>query len=288
MIWLSGLLLLLGIFCLISTAQVPTPTDLSCIGSASATFPACDKANNRFSECGTITDQAKLVNCVILQGVCAQANYRAMSLLRSCEGEVQQCMLSNTFDSSFEEVIDEWHAKCDAKMASPVTTPPLPPLSTSIEAGVGLGVCSSIIESCNSWQRDASACKSSYTSSADILSCQCAPSLVSLASVCEYDGNVSCILTTAATTNLWEYRNCPSARNAMTAGVGSTSTSRVSTTGASADNTATQQPTFVLPSSTGTATATSGSAGAFDWRRLRIGLLVHCTLLVLSIIYYVD
>jgi len=128
------------------------------------------------------------------------------SLKIRCEGEVQQCILSNTFNSDFEEVISSWHEKCDPHTS--VTTPLIEPLSTTVNVGVGLGDCSSILESCNSWIRETSACKSSYTAMVDLNSCECQPSMISLASVCEYDGNVSCWLTSADSTNLWEYYNC--------------------------------------------------------------------------------
>jgi hypothetical protein len=35
--------------------------------------------------------------------------------------------------------------------------------------------------------------------------------MLSLASVCEVDGNRSCLLTSADLTRLWEYRSCPNA-----------------------------------------------------------------------------
>lgn len=130
----------------------------------------------------------------------------------SCKGEVRQCLLSNTFDSDFDQVIAAWHEKCDSHLSTPVTTPVI--AEPTITAGID--VCPSIIESCNRWIQETSACESSFTRGADINSCECRPSLVSLASVCEFDGNVSCSITTAESSNLWAWNNCPSLRGLPT------------------------------------------------------------------------
>ena len=53
------------------------------------------------------------------------------------------------------------------------------------------------------------------TGPADITSCRCQESIVSLALVCNIDGPNSCEGKTAITSNIWEFRNCEAATDIL-------------------------------------------------------------------------
>ncbi|KAH8762926.1 hypothetical protein BGZ57DRAFT_956266, partial [Hyaloscypha finlandica] len=260
MLLLSHTVIAVYLFQAYCMAQTSISPDI-CIVAVS--LSNCDKSYSKFAECSTITDQNELVACV-----CTQELFSAYV---SCEGEVRQCTLSNTYDSGFDQVIAAWHEKCDTHMSTPVTTPVIATPSMTL----GQEVCPSIIESCNSWIQETSACKSSFTREIDLTSCECRPPMISLASVCEFDGNVSCIGTTAELSNLWEFQNCPRATGLTTTSnaatiTGAESGDSTTSSGSSHGNTSpgtpiSITPTFGLPTSISTsATTTSGSGSVLS------------------------
>lgn len=133
---------------------------------------------------------------------------RALGLLYSCQGEVRECVRSNTFDVDFAGFLSAWHSACDRHLPGPLTTASLFSLSIVPKPEI----CGRFTDACSRWTRDFSGCMDGREEETATTSCACSTtSMLSLASVCEVDGNRSCLLTTADFTHLWEYRNCPNA-----------------------------------------------------------------------------
>jgi hypothetical protein len=122
-----------------------------------------------------------------------------------CREELRNCLKSTVVDGNFTVELDAWHSACDKKLPTPVTTPSY--ATTFITAN--LQSCNPIVASCSRWKASASACTSTYTAASDRLSCECEPSMISLGSVCQYDGSRLCEGKTAFITDLWEYSLCP-------------------------------------------------------------------------------
>jgi hypothetical protein len=115
--------------------------------------------------------------------------------------------------------------------------------------------CLSVESNCNAFGASTDSCVSAYTLSDALQSCWCQATILDLASRCEIDGSVSCLLQTPTTTNLWSYSHCRGSTMNLA------STSAISTTVI-----LTSQPpatsTALSPSSTAstvTATATPAS-----------------------------
>jgi hypothetical protein len=122
----------------------------------------------------------------------------------SCENEMRQCGQNYAFDSSAQQVLQNWHEDCDRFITFTPTTPPL----TSLTATFNQQICTALESSCQSFDVQYSSCTGSYTGSTDLTSCFCRPLMLSLASECLYDGNVSCKSTTAALSNIALYSQC--------------------------------------------------------------------------------
>jgi hypothetical protein len=122
----------------------------------------------------------------------------------SCENEMRQCGLNYAFDSSAQQVLQNWHQDCDSFITFTPTTPPL----TSLTATFNQQICTALESSCLSFDVEYSSCTDSYTAFTDLKSCICRPPMLSLVSECRYDGNISCKLTTAALSNIRLYSEC--------------------------------------------------------------------------------
>lgn len=124
--------------------------------------------------------------------------------LASCENEMRQCGQNYAFDSSAQAVLADWHSDCDTFITFSPTTPPL----TSLTATFNQQICTALASSCLSFDVESSSCSDSYTAFTDLKSCICRPSMLSLASECRYDGNISCKSTTAALSNIVLFSQC--------------------------------------------------------------------------------
>ncbi|OLN89644.1 hypothetical protein CCHL11_10035 [Colletotrichum chlorophyti] len=191
-----GLFLLLSLFSLSTLAASFTPSD--CVGTLSS-FPSCDKLDSILTKCNKVTGKQASIDCFCPQEV--------LDAYVGCKGEARQCVLSNTFDSSFDTEIANWHDACDPYLTQPATTPTIAaPTATLV-----VDKCRSYVESCAALSRVAAACTSSFTRPADVTSCRCQESAISLASVCEIDGSRDCLRQTPVTSSIWEFRNCDAA-----------------------------------------------------------------------------
>jgi hypothetical protein len=110
------------------------------------------------------------------------------------------------FDSQFDVKIQNWHAACDDRLTTTMTTPAEPTLTATYD----FGACNRLYQSCASADYETNQCSSKYlyTSSMSFTSCACQPRVYSLCSECQYNGNVSCKRTTAAESNIWGYSFC--------------------------------------------------------------------------------
>jgi hypothetical protein len=83
------------------------------------------------------------------------------------------------------------------------------PLVTSLATTYDVLNCESIGQSCLQVLQVSSTCSSMYALyTQDLDSCLCQSSILSLASVCEYDGNVSCKRTTANIQSVYGWGSC--------------------------------------------------------------------------------
>lgn len=131
--------------------------------------------------------------------------------LSRCKGEIRQCVLSNSFDSAIDDEIANWQEACSPYLPSDITTPSVAQPTRTLNGDT----CQTFIESCAHLSQSITSCSSAYTKPADITSCRCQSSLVSLASVCNLDGPESCIGTTAAMSDIWELQHCAAATQAF-------------------------------------------------------------------------
>jgi hypothetical protein len=125
----------------------------------------------------------------------------------SCQNDVTLCLGSHTFDSRFTELINEWHSHCDSRISFSASSPAASTLTTTYNTGA----CQSLYLSCARGDYETNQCSSSLmpASTTEYLSCVCQPRIYSLFSECMYNGNISCLATSAAESNILGYSICP-------------------------------------------------------------------------------
>jgi hypothetical protein len=111
------------------------------------------------------------------------------------------------FDSRFTELLNEWHTQCDSRVDFSATSPAIATLTTTYD----VAACNRLSLSCASGDYETNQCSSSFmpASTTAYLSCACRPSVYSLFSECMYNGNISCLATSAAESNILGYSICP-------------------------------------------------------------------------------
>ncbi|KAN0110870.1 hypothetical protein V8E51_007257 [Hyaloscypha variabilis] len=184
--------LLLNSFGQLSLAQY---TCLSSGHVVTTDLPSCDYLNNTYSSCNNVIGD-DLNNCVCTQ--------QLLSSIFDCESEYRICLDSHEEDNAMQQVLANWHSGCDKFITFSPTTPVLSTPTFTI----GNPACSAIESICTFGGSITRACKESFTASiqiASLSSCLCQSSLLSAASVCEYDGNITCnnFPATLADIDLW-------------------------------------------------------------------------------------
>jgi hypothetical protein len=124
--------------------------------------------------------------------------------IHSCDSEERLCLGSDVNDGSFQTYIRSWHSACDDVITFSPTTPAL----SSITVPYDPKFCNTVLSSCARASISAAGCDGSYTGQ-QYSSCICQPPLFSLQYTCEFLGNTSCLLTTAALTGMAAYGLCP-------------------------------------------------------------------------------
>lgn len=196
--------------------DLPNPSD--CVGKVDK-FPNCDSVNSISKKCSNLSKQ-ETIDCFCTQDLLnAYQGYvqglvsrlKMLTNLSRCKGEIRQCVLSNSFDSAIDDEIANWLEACSPYLPSDITTPSVAQPTRTLNGDT----CQTFIESCAHLSQSITSCSSAYTKPADITSCRCQSSLVSLASVCNLDGPESCIGTTAAMSDIWELQHCAAATQAF-------------------------------------------------------------------------
>ncbi|RFN50449.1 hypothetical protein FIE12Z_5313 [Fusarium flagelliforme] len=173
----------------------------NCVGKITE-FPNCDKANSIAIKCSNLSKQ-DTIDCFCTQEL--------LDAYVGCKGESRQCTLGNSHDSSVDDEIANWQDACGPYLSDDITTPTAPEATKTIDRDT----CQSIAESCAQSSQSVTSCSSAYSNAAEITSCRCQESIVSLASVCKIDGPNSCEGRMAITSNIWEFRNCEAATDVL-------------------------------------------------------------------------
>lgn len=124
-----------------------------------------------------------------------------------CKDDVRRCIESHMFDAQFDYRVKNWHDTCDSRLtSSALTTPPV----TSLTATYDFGACERLHGSCISADYETNKCSQIFmpSSSLSYVSCACQPPVYSLMSECQYNGNISCMRTSAAESNIYGYSIC--------------------------------------------------------------------------------
>lgn len=110
------------------------------------------------------------------------------------------------FDSQFDLKIAQWHAKCDPRISTFMTTPSASTITTTYD----FFACGRLQQSCISGDYETNKCSEKHlpTSSLSYAPCVCQPPIYSLFSECQYNGNISCKQTTAHESNILGYSVC--------------------------------------------------------------------------------
>lgn len=106
-----------------------------------------------------------------------------------------------------------WHDWCSDYITFVPTTPILdnpPTTAPTIVGGVLEPLCSDLRTSCAAWSEAEANCLNIDPSAtaASFYECACQTSLLSLASVCLYDGNTTCLGSSTALSNIPLYGIC--------------------------------------------------------------------------------
>lgn len=107
------------------------------------------------------------------------------------------CHQNDQFDYYAETLMQTWHTQCDTYITFTPTTPVLSNPTTTrptLVAGTIQPFCTNFLTSCASWSLAEARCWAlDYEMTASsALDCACSTSLLSLASVCLYDTNITC------------------------------------------------------------------------------------------------
>lgn len=127
----------------------------------------------------------------------------------SCWNEWRICQNSNEGDHNAQSVLSNWHSQCD-NIATP-TTPSLTTLPASVSQ-CPVQVRQQFQAACTQVIAAGNACYAQYpalSQSVPYSSCVCQTSILSLASVCEYDGNKTCLGRTPTLSDIPLWSFCP-------------------------------------------------------------------------------
>ncbi|CCF45727.1 hypothetical protein CH063_00571 [Colletotrichum higginsianum] len=172
-----------------------------CVGDIKE-FPNCEKADAIARKCSNLPKQ-ETIKCFCTQDL--------LNAYVGCKGEFRQCALGNSFDSASDDQIALWQDTCGPYLPKDITTPVAPTATRTLDDDA----CKSAVESCAQLSQSITSCSSAYTKPAELTSCRCQESLVSLASACDVNGRQSCVGVMLTTSNIWEFRNCEAATSIL-------------------------------------------------------------------------
>ncbi|KAF1994383.1 hypothetical protein P154DRAFT_476076 [Amniculicola lignicola CBS 123094] len=196
---LYTLLIALGaLFCLVYAGFVP-PAEWCLPTAHLKELSGCIAMTDKEDECGAKESEKEKLDCYCTQEM--------LSSYFACKDDIRRCLESNMFDNQFDTRVRRWHEACDSRFTTTaLSTPPV----TSLTATYDFGACERLKGSCISADYETNKCSETFlpTSSLSYLSCACQPPVYSLFSECQYNGNVSCMRTTAAESNILGYSVC--------------------------------------------------------------------------------
>ncbi|KIW90034.1 uncharacterized protein Z519_09464 [Cladophialophora bantiana CBS 173.52] len=140
---------------LCSSGFVP-PAEFCLLDSGLKELSGCIKWTDLSDECGAKDSEEVKLECV-----CAQ---EYLSSLYDCESDVQKCLASHVFDNQFQAEINEWHRRCDSRVSSTMTTPPLPTITQTYD----FGACSRLYQSCLKGDYETRLCSNKYLPSSSL------------------------------------------------------------------------------------------------------------------------
>ncbi|KAK1573460.1 uncharacterized protein LY79DRAFT_568604 [Colletotrichum navitas] len=238
-------------------------TPPTCIGDITE-FPNCEKVDYFTKKCSNLSKK-ETITCFCTQEL--------LNAYVGCKGELRQCALSNAFDSDSDDQIAAWQDACGPYLAKGVTTPAAHAATRTLD----VDSCKGAAESCAQLSQSTTSCSSAYTEPAELTSCRCRASLVSLASACYLDGHQSCMGDDATTSKIWEFQHCAAATNVLQKPKDTSSITSAADT-STAQNKATSTFSFG-PGATATTATSGGTAvmyGSVGWRVI----VVHFPVLI--------
>ncbi|KAK1981130.1 hypothetical protein LZ30DRAFT_794050 [Colletotrichum cereale] len=176
-----------------------TPPD--CVGDIKE-FPNCEKADTIARACSNLSKK-ETITCFCTQEL--------LNAYVGCKGEFRQCVLGNSFDSTSDDQIAEWKDACGPYLPKEITTPVAPAATRTLDGDS----CKIAAENCAQLSQSITSCSSAHTKPAELTSCRCQESLVSLASACDLDVRQFCEGVMATTSDIWEFRNCEAATSVL-------------------------------------------------------------------------
>jgi len=182
-------------------AQVTLNASACVKGSGVTAFPDCDYMQDTITSCAGpgVASGAPFIACM--------CNQELFNSYFGCESEERLCVGNSDPDPSIQTGIDQWHSICDGRISFTPTTPPI----SSVTAPYDDKYCLTAESACASVADANSACSISYAGKSQskiYSSCLCQPSILSLEYTCAFLGNISCQQTSAALSNLPDYRFC--------------------------------------------------------------------------------
>ncbi|UZP36783.1 hypothetical protein NXS19_004599 [Fusarium pseudograminearum] len=179
----------------ITTTSAVSLQPSDCMGKVTE-FSNCDNIDRILKKCNLITGKQESIDCFCTQEV--------LDSYVGCKGEARQCMLSNDFDNSLDKEIANWQDACGPYLSNDITTRSIVQPTRTFDKDF----CQTVAQKCYRLNEATEDCSTSYTKGADFTSCRCESSMISLASVCEIDGSMSCYGEMPITSNIWEFQNC--------------------------------------------------------------------------------
>jgi len=119
-----------------------------------------------------------------------------------CKAQTRNCSLTADNDSTYDDIIKEWHEVCDKRLSTTITTPTL-----VVKPTFNLDACPNAHNICNSWTYAMTECAKTQTSATY---CRCRSTMLSQEAQC-YTAQQSCERTTF-TAPPKVYSSCTNAR----------------------------------------------------------------------------
>ncbi|EXJ56754.1 hypothetical protein A1O7_07098 [Cladophialophora yegresii CBS 114405] len=212
---------------------------------------SCGAFYDKLNTCGDASNTLAGISCYCPQTV--------LDILAGCRQEWWNCWRTTAVDQLFlgsEGLFAAWSTACGDADAWDVLNYSPTTMSITTPLLVEQTFCDDIARDCNRLTVSTSSCESDFsvTTGAGFQSCMCNADMLYLASRCDIDGSISCLLQTPVSTMLYSYMTCRNVQ-AVTTGVRTSSP-----TSSTATVTSTYSPAAPSPTSTGATAVPSASS----------------------------